>query len=97
MREARGRTINTCMSTIIRRSVSYNGKKTSVSLEDAFWDGFQEIARTRGLHVSAVMREIVLTKDHANLSSAIRLFVLSHYVSQSRHNSEAALAASRDA
>jgi len=50
-----------------------------VSLEDAFWKGLQEIARERGTTMSALVETVDADKQHANLSSAIRLFVLEHY------------------
>lgn len=34
-------------SSIIKRSIVVNGHKTSVSLEDAFWSGLKDIARSR--------------------------------------------------
>ena len=34
-------------STIVKRSIVLAGHKTSVSLEDAFWEGLKEIAKTR--------------------------------------------------
>ena len=35
-------------SPIVKRSIVLAGHKTSVSLEDAFWEGLKEIAKTRG-------------------------------------------------
>ena len=32
-------------STIVKRSIVLAGHKTSVSLEDAFWDGLKDIAK----------------------------------------------------
>jgi predicted DNA-binding ribbon-helix-helix protein len=60
-----------------KRSVTIDGHRTSVSLEDAFWQELAAIATTRGLSLNALVAEI----DHAraapgNLSSALRLYVL---------------------
>ena len=62
-----------------KRSVTIDGHRTSVSLEDAFWAELSEIARARGLSLNALVAEV----DHArgnphdgNLSSALRLHVL---------------------
>ena len=63
-------------SLVLKRSVMLGGHKTSVSLEDAFWSGLQEIAAAKGIAVSAIVREIDENRRHSNLSSAIRLFVL---------------------
>jgi predicted DNA-binding ribbon-helix-helix protein len=63
-------------SSVVKRSIVINGHKTSVSLEDAFWSGLKEIAQTDGLTLSSEAAVIDQGRDHGNLSSAIRLFVL---------------------
>ena len=64
-------------STIVKRSIKIDGHKTSVSLEDAFWSSLKEIAHTESVAVSKMVTEIDRTRRHGNLSSALRLFVLS--------------------
>ena len=66
-------------SAVIKRSVVIAGHKTSVSLEDAFWDGLKEIARERQLRLTELVASINADRKHGNLSSAIRLFVLGFY------------------
>jgi predicted DNA-binding ribbon-helix-helix protein len=63
-------------SSIIKRSVSVAGHKTNISLEDAFWTSLRDIAQSRAMTISAVVADIDLHRQHANLSSAVRLFVL---------------------
>ena len=63
-------------SQIIKRSIVINGHKTSVSLENAFWSSLKEIARAQQATLSNLVAEIDKTRQHGNLSSAIRLFVL---------------------
>jgi predicted DNA-binding ribbon-helix-helix protein len=63
-------------SLVVKRSVHVNGHKTSVSLEDAFWSGLKEIADAQATTLSAMVAEIDKKREHSNLSSAIRLFVL---------------------
>jgi len=63
-------------SPVIKRSVMIDGHKTSVSLEDAFWSGLKEIARAQQATLSNTVAEIDKARQHGNLSSAIRLFVL---------------------
>ena len=63
-------------SAIIKRSVVIAGHKTSISLEDAFWRGLKEIARDQQATLSNIVAEIDKARQHGNLSSAIRLFVL---------------------
>jgi predicted DNA-binding ribbon-helix-helix protein len=63
--------------TVRKRSVTINGHRTSVSLEDAFWSELSSIADARGLSLNALVAEIDQAR-HApgNLSSALRLYVL---------------------
>ena len=66
-------------STVVKRSVVLAGHKTSVSLEDPFWEGLKEIAKAKRQSLSDLVSGIDTDRKHANLSSAIRLFVLNHY------------------
>ena len=70
-------------SLVIKRSIVVAGHKTSVSLEDAFWNVLQEIAEERDMTLSRLVGLIDADRQHANLSSAIRLFVLNAVRSQS--------------
>jgi predicted DNA-binding ribbon-helix-helix protein len=73
-------------STVLKRSVAIAGQKTSVSLEDAFWDGLKVIAGERHMTLSELVTSVDSDRQHTNLSSAIRLFVLNYY--QSPRNDE---------
>jgi len=68
-----------------KRSITIDGHRTSITLEDAFWEELSALAKGRGLPISALVAEV----DHArsspgsspggvpgNLSSALRLHVL---------------------
>jgi predicted DNA-binding ribbon-helix-helix protein len=68
-------------SSVIKRSVVVAGHKTSVSLENEFWNGLREIADGRGETMSELIAAIrdCADRQNANLSSAIRLFVLGFY------------------
>jgi predicted DNA-binding ribbon-helix-helix protein len=66
-------------SPVIKRSIVIAGHKTSVSLEDAFWKCLKEIAGYRDMTLSDLVASIDSERQHGNLSSAIRLFVLDHY------------------
>ena len=66
-------------SLVVKRSILAAGRKTSVSLEDAFWDGLKEIARGRNITLSELVSAIDSERRHGNLSSSIRLFVLDFY------------------
>ena len=66
-------------SLVIQRTINIAGRKTSVSLEDAFWKALKQIAATKGVPVSRLVSMIDKERQNANLSSAIRLFVLDYY------------------
>ena len=60
-----------------KRSVTIDGHRTSVSLEDAFWTELVSIAAQRGLSLNALVAQIDHARDApGNLSSALRLYVL---------------------
>lgn len=60
-------------------SVSLSGHHTSISLEPEFIDALREIATRRGATVGAIINQIDQTRAGANLSSAIRIWVLKNY------------------
>ena len=66
-------------SPVVKRSIVIAGHKTSVSLEDAFWKALKEIAGGRHMTLSDIVGMIDSERQHGNLSSAIRLFVLDFY------------------
>ena len=66
-------------SPVVKRSIVVAGHKTSVSLEEAFWNGMKEISSARGMTLSELVGEIDGQRKQGNLSSAIRLFVLDNF------------------
>jgi predicted DNA-binding ribbon-helix-helix protein len=66
-------------TAIVKRSIVIAGHKTSVSLEDAFWNSLKDIGRSSDQTLSEMVGEIDARRLNGNLSSAIRLFVLGHY------------------
>ena len=62
-------------STIVKRSIVIAGHKTSVSMEDQFWQSLREIADPQRVPVSTVVADIEADPARGNLSSAIRTFV----------------------
>jgi predicted DNA-binding ribbon-helix-helix protein len=69
-------------TSVLRRRIVINGRSTTVSLEDGFWDAFKEIAHARKMTVSRLATYINARRKNINLSSEIRLFVLRYYVDQ---------------
>lgn len=66
-------------SAIVKRSIVIVGHKTSVSLEDAFWLSLKQIGKIQNMTLSTLVANIDTHRQHGNLSSAIRLFVLDHF------------------
>ena len=64
------------------RAIVIAGCKTAVSLEDEFWESLREIAKERGKSLSQIIAAVDADRGLANLSSAIRLFVLRYYRNQ---------------
>ena len=65
-------------SAVTKRSVVIGGHKTSVSLEEPFWSEVRAIAEAEQITVSNLLRRIDRERSNANLSSAIRVYVLEH-------------------
>jgi hypothetical protein len=55
-------------SSVTKRSIVIAGHKTSVSLEDQFWDSLKEIARERGTTLAALVAAIDGNREHASIS-----------------------------
>jgi predicted DNA-binding ribbon-helix-helix protein len=75
-------------SPIVKRAISIVGHKTAISLEDPFWELLKKIAQ-REQTLSDLLAKIDQDREHANLSSAIRVFVLGYV----REQAEAAAGA----
>ena len=68
------------MSRPIKRSLTRKGHRTSVSLEDEFWQCFREIADSKNIPINALAAEIDTERElDIGLAGAIRLYVLRHY------------------
>jgi predicted DNA-binding ribbon-helix-helix protein/DNA-binding Xre family transcriptional regulator len=65
-----------------KRSIVVSGRRTAISLEDAFADALREIAAERGVTVSALVSMIDTSRAQSNLSSTIRVFVLHYFRAQ---------------
>ena len=64
-----------------KRSLSIAGHRTSVSLENEFWDALADVARADGKSVAALVGEIDKRRSgktgaQSGLSAAIRVYVL---------------------
>jgi predicted DNA-binding ribbon-helix-helix protein len=61
---------------VVKRSLVIAGHRTSISIEDAFWRRLRRIALKRGQSLNGLAAMIDASRGGANLSSAIRVFVL---------------------
>ena len=66
-------------SLVIKHSVIIDGFKTSISLEDAFWECLRKIANERGETLTQILTGIDERRKAKNLSSTIRVFILEYY------------------
>lgn len=64
----------------VKHSVTLRGHRTSVSLEEEFWQAFRAIATERGLTLNQLAVEVDEAREgDVGLASAIRVFVLRRY------------------
>lgn len=60
----------------VKRSLTLRGHRTSVSLEDPFWQAFRQIAVANNQTVNGLAAQIDEARGNVGLASAIRLYVL---------------------
>lgn len=60
----------------VKRSLTLRGHRTSVSLEDAFWQEFRRIAAAEGRALNDLAAEIDENRGDVGLASAMRVYVL---------------------
>jgi predicted DNA-binding ribbon-helix-helix protein len=72
----------TMKSAIAKRSIVLNQHKTSISLEDDFWNCLRAIADEKKMKLTSLLLQIDNDRNNANLSSAIRVFVFNEMRAQ---------------
>jgi predicted DNA-binding ribbon-helix-helix protein len=65
------------MAKDLKRSLSIKGHRTSISLEPEFWEALRTIAAGRKSTLAELVSEIDASRGERNLSSAIRVHILS--------------------
>lgn len=78
---------------VIKHSLMIQGHRTSISLEDAFWRQLRAEAASRGVSLAGLVAEIDAARDGANLSSAIRVWILENALAQASRGGKAEKAA----
>ncbi|MCK0094612.1 ribbon-helix-helix domain-containing protein [Yoonia sp. F2084L] len=68
----------------VKRSLTLRGHRTSVSLEDVFWDAFRNIAEAEGQTINGLAAKIDEARGDLGLASAIRIYVLEHTLAQNQ-------------
>ena len=63
-------------SRVVKHSLVIAGHRTSSSLAHAFWSSLQDLAAANGQSIASLVAEIDAARGDANLSSAIRVHVL---------------------
>ena len=69
---------------IKKHSVKLYGHSTSVTLEPIFWDALKKIAADQGLSLRKLI-EAIDTNHPPNLSSALKVYVLKHFITSSQN------------
>jgi predicted DNA-binding ribbon-helix-helix protein len=67
MRVSKGKPTSAKKSSVAKRSVGFNGYKTSLSLGNEFWNALKEIARKRAIHLSDLVAEVDEQRGDGNL------------------------------
>ena len=67
-----------------KRSLTIAGHRTSISLEDDFWDALKDMSKTKGKSLPVLIAEIDAGRGSRGLSSAIRSAILAFYRAQTR-------------
>lgn len=60
----------------VKRSFSIRGHRTSVSLEEPFWQALKEAAVRERVSLAALIARIDESRGDAGLSSAVRVWIL---------------------
>jgi predicted DNA-binding ribbon-helix-helix protein len=68
----------------IKKSVSLHGHRTSVSLEKAFWDVLEDSAKTQGISLAQLIKNVDSARK-GNLASALRVYALSLSINRPIH------------
>jgi len=63
----------------VKRSFTIDGHRTSISLENAFWEALKEIADGERRSLASIVADIDKNRGTAGLSGAVRIWVLDHY------------------
>lgn len=62
------------------RNVTIGGNRTSIRLEEQFWNGLEEITKREGIPLNALVTRISSSqRGGGSLSSAVRVFIQAYF------------------
>ena len=64
----------------IKKSLILSGHKTSVALEEDFWNALESIAKNKNTSVDSIIQKIDKEKRRGSLASALRVFILNFFI-----------------
>lgn len=64
---------------LVCRNVTVNGRRTSLRMEPLLWASLREIAERESMTINRICSEIDQRRGHANLTAALRVFIISYY------------------
>ena len=64
---------------MIKKSVVIYKHKTSIALEDAFWEALKKIAIQDEISLSKLIERVDKLRTVKNLSSALRVYIIHYY------------------
>ena len=67
------------MAVPTKRSLTIAGHRTSVSLENEFWEALNDVATEMDITLPALVSRIDAQREKTGLSSAIRVYLLDYY------------------
>jgi predicted DNA-binding ribbon-helix-helix protein len=76
-------------SRLVTRNVMLAGKRTSIRLEPEMWDALSLICEQQDKSLHAVCSEIALNNPETAFTSAVRVFILRHFVASERQRLQA--------
>ena len=64
----------------IKKSLILSGHKTSVALEEDFWNALESIAKNKNTSVDSIIQKIDKDERRGSLASALRVFILNFFI-----------------
>lgn len=70
------------MALLINGNFQFDGYRSSMRLEQEFWDGLQEMAKEKNVDVGQIIKNIGV--EIGTRTSSVRVAILKFYVEKSR-------------